>query len=143
MGVGQPVSFEVDAYPARSSMVSRYISPGLESAQRALTVEASVPNPTGELKPGLFATALIEQPAKTPAVLVPAAAVQTSAGTSRVYVVNGDHVDERIVTVGQAPDVAHGADGAALVEITNGLKAGDRVATKNVTTLADGTKVSL
>jgi membrane fusion protein, multidrug efflux system len=141
IGVGQPVSFEVDAYPGKKfDGVVRYISPGLESAQRALTVEASVPNPTGELKPGLFATALIEQPAKTPAVLVPASAVQTSAGTSRVYVVNGDHVDERIVTVGQAPDAA---DGAALVEITNGLKAGDRVATKNVTTLADGTKVSL
>jgi RND family efflux transporter MFP subunit len=141
VGVGQPVSFEVDAYPGKKfDGVVRYISPGLESTQRALTVEASVPNPTGELKPGLFATALIEQPAKTPAVLVPAAAVQTSAGTSRVYVVNGDHVDERIVTVGQAPDAA---DGAALVEITNGLKAGDRVATKNVTTLADGTKVSL
>jgi RND family efflux transporter MFP subunit len=144
VGVGQPVSFEVDAYPGRKfDGVVRYISPGLESAQRALTVEASVPNPTGLLKPGLFATALIEQPAKTAAVLVPATAVQTSAGTSRVYVVNGDHVDERIVTVGQAPDVAHGVDGAALVEITNGLKAGDRVATKNVTTLADGTKVSL
>src|SRR5882672_8730380 len=79
------------------------ISPGLESAQRALTVEASVPNPTGQLKPGLFATARIEQPVKTPAVLVPASAVQTSGGTSRVYVVNGNHVDERIVTVGQAP----------------------------------------
>ena len=50
--------------------------------------------------------------------------MQTAAGTSRVYVVNGDHVEERIVTVGQTVD--------AQVEITNGLKAGERVATKNV-----------
>jgi RND family efflux transporter MFP subunit len=135
VGIGQPVTFEVDAYPDRTFQGTvKYVSPALEANQRALTVEASVPNPDGALKPGLFVTARVEQPQKTPAVLVPAAAVQTTAGTSRVYVVSGDHVDERIVTIGQSLD--------ALVEVTNGLKAGDRVATKNVTTLADGTKVS-
>ena len=36
---------------------------------------------SGELKPGLFATARIEQPARTPGVLVPAAAVHTASGT--------------------------------------------------------------
>jgi multidrug efflux pump subunit AcrA (membrane-fusion protein) len=135
IGVGQPVNFAVDSYPGRQFQGAvKYVSPALEANQRSLTVEASVPNPDGALKPGLFATARIEQTQKTPGVLVPVAAVQTSAGTSRVYVVNGDHVDERIVTIGQSLD--------ALVEVTNGLKAGDRVATKNVTTLADGTKVS-
>jgi RND family efflux transporter MFP subunit len=135
VGAGQPVVFEVDAYPGRSfAGTVRYVSPALEANQRALTIEATVPNPANELKPGLFATARIEQPKKTPAVLVPAAAIQTSGGTSRLYVVSGDHVEERIVTPGQAVD--------DLVEITNGLKAGERVATKNVTALADGTKVS-
>jgi len=38
------------------------------------------------------------------------------------------------VTIGQTVD--------GLVEITNGLKAGERVATKNVAQLADGIKVS-
>jgi multidrug efflux pump subunit AcrA (membrane-fusion protein) len=86
------------------------------------------------LKPGLFATARIELPAKTPGVLVPAAAVQTSAGTSRVYVVKGDRVEERIVTIGQPV--------GAQIEITKGLKAGERVATTNVAQLTDGAKVS-
>ena len=54
-------------------------------------------------------------------MLVPAAAVQTLGGTSRVFVVAGDAVEERLVTVGQTVD--------ALIEITNGLKAGERVAT--------------
>jgi RND family efflux transporter MFP subunit len=135
IGVGQPVAFEVDAYPNRQfTGTVRFVSPALEANARALTVEAAVPNPTNELKPGLFATARIEQTQKTPAVLVPATAVQTIGGTSRVYVVNGDHVEERIVTTGQTAD--------SLVEIVNGLKAGERVATKNVTSLADGTKVS-
>jgi len=135
VAVGQPVVFEVDAYPGRQFKGQvKYVSPALEAAQRALTVEAIVPNGDGVLKPGLFATARIEQPQRTPGVLVPIAAVAASAGTSRVYVVNGDHVEERIVTTGETI--------GGLVEITKGLKAGERVATKNVNQLADGIKVS-
>ena len=135
MGVGQPVSFEVDAYPDRTFEGKvRYVSPSLETSQRALTVEAIVPNPGGALKPGLFASARIEQPARTPGVVVPASAVQTTAGTSRVFVVNGNQVEERLVTVGQTVD--------QLVEITSGLKAGEKVATANVAQLVDGQKVA-
>jgi RND family efflux transporter MFP subunit len=136
VAVGQPVTFEVDAYQGRQFAGSiRYVSPALEANQRALTVEASVPNAKGELKPGLFATALIRQPKQTPAILVPADAVRVSNGTSRVFVVNGDRVEERIVTVGQRVD--------ALLEIVNGLKAGEQVATKNVPQLTDGAKIAL
>ena len=135
VAVGQPVSFEVDAYPNRQFQGRvKYVAPSLQADQRALTVEALVPNPAGELKPGLFATARIEQPARTPGVLVPTTAVHTASGTSRVFVVSGDHVEERIVTTGQSV--------GDLVEITKGLKAGERVATKNVAQLVDGTKVS-
>jgi membrane fusion protein (multidrug efflux system) len=134
VSTGAPVSFEVDAYPGRTfEGTIKYVSPALQADQRALTVEAVVPNPRGALKPGLFATARVEQPAKTPGVLVPSGAVQTSAGTSRVYVVAGDHVEERIVTTGPAL--------GDQIEITKGLKAGERVATKNVNQLTDGAKV--
>jgi len=135
VGVGQPVNFEVDAYADRTFEGRvKYVSPSLQADQRALTIEAIVANPKGELKPGLFATARIEQPARTPGVLVPAAAVQITAGTSRVYVIAGDHVEERIVTTGQTVDTS--------IEITKGLKAGERVATANVAKLVDVMKVS-
>ena len=65
---------------------------------------------------------------------MPTTAVRTSNGTSRVFVVAGDHVEERIVTIGDEMDKQ--------VEITSGLKAGERVATTNVEHLNDGTKVS-
>jgi RND family efflux transporter MFP subunit len=134
IAVGQPVAFEVDAYAGRQfEGTIKYVSPGLQADQRALTIEALVPNGSGVLKPGLFATARIEQPVKTPGVLVPATAVQASAGTSRVFVVSGDHVDERIVTTGQTV--------GDQLEITKGLKAGERVATKNIAQLVDGAKV--
>ncbi len=135
VAVRQPVNFEVDAYPGRQfDGTVKYVSPTLETDRRALTVEAVVPNPTGELKPGLFATARLQQPTRTAGIVVPAAAVQTSSGTSRVFVVSGDHVEERIVTTGQTVN--------DLVEITKGVKAGERVATKNVGQLSDGTKIS-
>ena len=135
MAPGQPVTFEVDAYPGRTFVGKvKYVSPALQADQRALTVEAIVPNADGTLKPGLFATARIEQPQRTPGVLVPAASVAVLSGTSRVYVVAGDHVEERIVTTGETV--------GDLVEITKGLKSGERVATKNVAQLADGIKVS-
>jgi len=135
VGYGQPVNFQVDAYSNRTFEGKvQYVSPALQADQRALTVEAVVPNPTGELKPGLFATARIEEKTRTAAVLVPTAAVQTIGGTSRLFVVNGDRVEERIVTAGPAVD--------DLVEISKGLKNGERVATKNVGKLVDGAHVT-
>src|SRR5205809_2267940 len=134
VAVGQPVTFEVDAYAGRQFEGRvKYVSPALQADQRALTVEAMVPNANAVLKPGLFATARIEQPARTPGVLVPAAAVLTTSGTSRVHDVTGGRAEERIVTIGERV--------GDLLEITKGLKAGEHVATKNVGQLADGTKV--
>jgi RND family efflux transporter MFP subunit len=135
IAIGQPVVFEVDAYPGRQvTGTVKYVAAALQADQRALTIEATVPNANGVLRPGLFATARIEQKDKTPAVLIPPAAITTTAGTSRVYVVSGDHVDERLVTTGETV--------GDLVEVTKGLKAGERIATTNVAKLADGSKVS-
>ena len=132
--VGQPVSFSVDAFSGRAFEGRvRYVSPSLRAEQRALTVEAVVPNSNGELKPGMFATALIQQPNKVQAVLVPTASVRVVSGTSRVFVIAGDRAEERLVTTGQVLD--------QLVEITAGLSRGEKVATANVPQLVDGVKV--
>jgi RND family efflux transporter MFP subunit len=134
IAAGQPVNFQVDAYPDRTFEGRvRFVSPALQADQRALTIEAVVPNPRGELKPGLFATARIEQKERTPAILVPSSAVQTAGGTSRVFVVKGDKVEERVVRTGQAV--------GDLVEIVQGLASGERVATRNLGQLVDGAHV--
>ena len=132
--VGQSVAFTVDAYPDKQfAGTARYVSPALRADQRALTVEAVVPNANGELKPGMFATARIEQNAKTPAVLVPETAIRIVSGTGRVFVVKGDRAEERIVTTGQKV--------GSTVEIVTGLARDERVATTNVGQLVDGIKV--
>jgi RND family efflux transporter MFP subunit len=131
--VGQPVAFQVDAYPNRTfTGTVRYVSPSLRADQRALTVEALVANPSGELKPGFFATAHIEQPAKEQALLLDRRAIREVGGTKRIFVVSGDTVQERIVTLGQVAD--------PLVEVVTGVKSGEQVALGG-TALVDGAKV--
>jgi membrane fusion protein (multidrug efflux system) len=133
---GRSVSLEVDAYPGRTFTGRiRYVSPAVRADSRALIVEAIVPNETGELKPGLFATARIEQATQTPALLVPAAAIRTDSGISRVFVVSSAGIaEERIVTIGQTLEDE--------IELTSGIKPGDIVVTSNVERLADGMRIT-
>ena len=77
VAVGQPIAFEVDAYPGRQFAATHPLRRRRPCRRiGALTVEAAVPNPNYELKPGLFATAKVQQSKPTPAILVPAAAVR-------------------------------------------------------------------
>jgi RND family efflux transporter MFP subunit len=135
VAVGRSVSFEVDAAPGKKFTGQvRYVSPALEATSRTLIVEAVVPNEAGALRPGSFATALIEQGNRSPGILTPATAVRTVAGTSRVFVVSGNRAEERIVTLGQPV--------GDLIEITSGLEAGENVATTGVAQLTDGARIA-
>jgi RND family efflux transporter MFP subunit len=131
---GQQVEVRVDAYPGRSfSGTVRHVSPALRSEQRALTVEAILPNENGELKPGLFANAEISQPSTDQALLLDRKAVQTASGTPRVFVVRNEQVEEHIVRTGQVV--------GDRVEIVEGLAEGDLVAVAKNATLSDGMRV--
>ena len=133
---GQHVRLTVDAYPGEVFTAKvRFVSPALKKDQRALMVEAVAENADNRLKPGLFATALLQQPAIAPALLVPASAVETVAGTSRVYVVAGTKVEERIVTIGEKV--------GDRLELATGVKAGERVAANPRGKLSDGIRVQL
>lgn len=135
VAVGQQVRLTVDAYSGEEFPATvRFVSPSVRSDQRALTVEAVAPNPDGRLKPGLFATALLRQPDAAPALLAPKAAVETIAGTSRVYVVENGLAEERIVTTGEAVGDA--------IELTSGVAAGEVVAAAPKGRLADGRPVT-
>jgi RND family efflux transporter MFP subunit len=137
VAAGRPVAFEVDAYPGRTFTGRvRYVSPALKADTRALLVEALVPNESRLLKPGFYATARIEQASPSPALVVPASAVRAGAGASRLFVVSGDRVEERVIALGDT------VDGGRL-EVTGGLKAGERVATSNVAQLTDGARIAV
>lgn len=132
--VGQSVSVTTSAWPDKnfSGRIAR-ISPNVTPASRTLTVEAEIENGSGVLKPGQFATVRILQSRAQPAVLIPARAVRTEAGVSRVFVIKDGHASERVVQLGQTEN--------DLVEIKNGVSADELVATGNVEKLADGMAV--
>ena len=136
VATGRAVTFEVDAYPGETFVGQvRYVSPSVAADTRALTLEAIVPNGNNRLKPGFFATAQIEQAAMLPGLLVPATAVRTVSGTARVFVVVGDRVEERVVMVGQPV--------GERVEITSGVKTGERVVASGVERVVDGVRVAV
>jgi multidrug efflux pump subunit AcrA (membrane-fusion protein) len=132
--VGQSVSVTTSAWPDRnfSGRVAR-ISPNVTPTSRTLTIEAEIQNPSGELKPGQFATVRILQSRAAPAVLVPSRAVRTESGISRVFIIKDGRVQERQVQLGQTE--------GDLVEIKNGITANEIVATSNLDQLGEGTAV--
>ena len=132
--VGQSVSATTSAWPDRnfSGRVAR-IAPNVSAQSRTLTVEAEIDNSSGALKPGQFTTVRILQERAEPAVLVPARAVVTEAGVSRVYVIKDGHAEQRLVQTGQT-------DGD-LIEIRQGVAADEQVATSNQQQLTDGIAV--
>lgn len=117
--VGQTVRVTVEgnsnAYEGR---VAR-LSPAIEEANRALQIEAEVPNERGLLRPGAFARAEIVTRTDQPAVLVPASAIVTFAGIEKVITVHdGKAVETRVRTGRREGD---------RVEIVEGLEAGTPV----------------
>ena len=132
--VGQSVSVATSAWPDKnfSGRIAR-IAPSVTSTSRTLTVEAEVDNADGALKPGQFATVRILQSRATPAIMVPARAVLTDSGVSRVYVIKEGHAEQRLVQLGQT-------DGD-LVEVKSGVAADEQIATSNVEQLSDGMAV--
>ena len=132
--VGQSVSATTSAWPDKSfsGRIAR-IAPSVTTNSRTLTVEAEIDNSGGALKPGQFATVRILQPRPVPAVLVPARAVVTDAGVSRVYVIKDGHAEQRLVQLG----VTEGD----LIQLKSGVTADEKVATSNLEQLADGVPV--
>jgi len=134
VSVGQSVSVTTSAWPDRnfSGRIAR-ISPNVTPTSRTLTVEAEIENNGGVLKPGQFATVRILESRAAPATLVPARAVRTESGVSRVFVIKDGKAQERQVQLGQTE--------GDLVEIKSGVAENETVATSNVEQLSDGMAV--
>lgn len=134
VSVGQSVSVTTSAWPDKnfSGRIAR-ISPNVTPTSRTLTVEAEIENSGGNLKPGQFATVRILQARPQPAVLVPARAVHTESGVSRVFVIKDGKAQERLVQLGQTE--------GDLVAIKSGVTAGESVATSNIEQLSEGMAV--
>ena len=131
---GRPVELHVDVYRDRTftGTVTR-ISPVVNAATRAFPFEAVVPNPDAALKPGTFVRVHVESGKVDDVLTLPYAALQYRYGVNRVFVVKGDRLASRELQVGERL--------GDRVEITSGVKEGERVAITDVDTLTDGALV--
>jgi len=133
--IGQEVRGTVEAFPGEvlRGRLAR-ISAAADATSRALTVEATVPNPDGRLRVGFFCKAAILTRTDAEALVVPVEALVNFAGVTRVFL-----VDES--GVAHSRPVRTGLSLGTRIEITDGLEPGDRVATSALARLADGSKV--
>lgn len=131
VAVGQGISLQTSAYPDRNftGTVTRML-PSLNAAARTLTVEADVPNTDGLLKPGQFATVRITQSQPENAVMVPTAAIKAEGDTNKLYVIKDGIAHERLVQTGLLE--------GDIIQIKQGLKEGEVVATSGFGQLQDG-----
>jgi multidrug efflux pump subunit AcrA (membrane-fusion protein) len=133
---GRAVELRVDAYRDRTfaGKVTR-ISPAVNTATRAFPFEALVPNADAALKPGTFARVHIESGKVDDVLTLPYSALQYRYGVNRVFVIDGGKLTVRELRVGERL--------GERIEILSGVKEGERVATTDVDTLADGTVVTV
>ena len=131
--VGMPVEATSPAYPGetfRGQVVA--LDPRVDAATRALGARAEFANPDHRLRPGMLLAARVEL-ATRQALQLPELAVQQVGQQAFVFRANADG------TVAQAP-VTLGARRPGWVEITGGVKPGDRIVVEGVVKLRDGAK---
>ena len=119
VAVGQPAEVTLEARPGRpyQGRVS-FLYPTLDADTRTLRVRIEVPNPTGDIKPMMYATVRIR--ARTPrGTIVPLTAVLPTGDRDLAFVVRGGGIIPVPVTVGMRGD--------STLLVTDGLAVGDTI----------------
>ena len=120
--IGTGADIDVAAIPGRTLKgVVTYVQPVMRAETRTVTARIAVANAGSQLKPGMFATALL-RPGGREALVVPNAAVVRTGDRAVVFVdMGGGEL--------MPHDVRTGVTSGDMTEILSGLSAGDRVVT--------------
>ena len=132
---GLPIEARTRAYPERvfkGEVAS--IASQIDPVTRAITVRALIPNDEKILKPGLLMTVTLSKNERT-ALAIPELSLVVESDKHFVYLVNGETVEKRQVTIG--------AREPGFAEITSGLSPGDVIVTDGVAKLTDGAAISV
>ena len=120
---GLPVWVRPEESAALIETTLAYLSPfGAESTQTMLA-RVVIPNPKGDLRPGLFVTAQVMTGEVDAPVTVKVGALQTLGEATVVFVENGDVFEARTVELGERDN--------ELVEVLSGLLPGDKYVAGN------------
>ena len=121
------------------------LNPEVNPSTRNVKVQATVANAGGELRPGMFARVVLVLPETQSQLVIPASSVLHAPYGDSVFVV-GDVKDEKsgkTVKQVQMTTVRLGETRGDFVAVTNGLKAGQTIATSGVFKLRNGSPVAI
>jgi membrane fusion protein, copper/silver efflux system len=119
--VGGVVLVQIDAYPGETfTGRASYVYPDVRPDTRTGRIRVELANPGTRLKPGMYATVLIEAPVMERAVFVPRDAVMHSGTHAMVFV-------EESAGVFKVREVRVGSDDGGRTQILSGLLPGERV----------------
>ncbi len=121
--VGQPVEIHPGAGEEAIQDKVAYISPFGTEGTQSMLARCVVPNPNGDLRPGLFVTAEIATGEVDAPVAVRLSAIQTLKEKNVVFVAEGDAFEAREVELGTRDN--------ANVEVLSGLLPGDKYVSDN------------
>jgi membrane fusion protein, heavy metal efflux system len=121
---GRPVEVRVAAYPDEQFPGTiAWVADTVNPKTRRVTVRCALPNPSGRLKPDMYATVALGEDEPRPVVTAPSAAVQDIDGKAVVFIEAGKgRFARREVTVDPERD--------GQVTVRAGLQAGERIVVK-------------
>ncbi len=135
LAVGHGVELQVAAYPGEvfRGRVSA-ISPKVEARTRNVPLRGTLANADGRLHPGMFARVAVLAGGREPVLTLPRTAISFYPYGDSVFVIGGEAenpvVQRRHVTTGRIRD--------GMVEIVDGVSAGDRVVSAGQLKLRSG-----
>jgi len=145
LAVGQTVRVVVDAYPGRTfDGKITTIEPQISTDTRNIRVQATIANPDGILKPGMFATTTVVLPDKPAVITVPETAVDYTLYGDSVYLIQEKKGDDGKTSLNAVRTFVRTGDrvnGRAV--ISTGLKAGDKVVAVGQLKLQSGSAITV
>lgn len=136
---GQAIAVRVAAFPGREFRGAVfYVSPYVDPSTRTALVKASIPNPSHQLKPGMFANLDLTLEARAQAVVIPESAIAQTLDHDRatIFVVGASQI-------AQIRPVQLGVRMPGQVEIKHGVSAREMVIVEGVQKIGPGSPVVL
>jgi membrane fusion protein (multidrug efflux system) len=132
---GQTIAFTVAAQPGRTfDGTVDFIDPVVQDATRTIVVKARVPNRERLLRPGMFIEAQLATSTRAQAVVIPEDAVQPLRAGNVVWAVVDGKAARRMVQLGTRSK--------GMVEIVDGVAAGEAVVVGGLERMAEGMPVA-
>jgi multidrug efflux pump subunit AcrA (membrane-fusion protein) len=107
----------------------------VDAGKQTVNIRLGLNNPQREFRPGMLVQLSFPDKVHKNALVVPRRALLEEEGIYSVYVLKGNKVEKRNVTIGIKQD--------DFVEIVSGLKEGEEVATEKAYSLTDGMEVQV